>query len=82
MLGRQLFTIYINDLNEGTKCNISKFADHTKLHGRVNCSEDAEILQHDLDGLGEWANQWQMQYNLDKCEVIHFGSRNKKADCA
>ena len=21
-----------------------------------------------------------MQYNLEKCEVIHFGSKNKKAD--
>eukprot|EP00061_Rhincodon_typus_P001093 g13688.t1 len=21
-----------------------------------------------------------MQYNLDKCEVIHFGSKNKKGD--
>ena len=46
----------------------------------MNCDEDAEILQHDLDRLDEWVNQWQMQYNLDKCEVIHFGSKNKKAD--
>ena len=68
------------DLDEGTKCNISKFADDTKLGGRVNCDADAEILQNDLDRLGEWTNQWQMQYNLDKCEVIHFGSKNKKAD--
>ena len=45
VLGPQLFTIYINDLDEGTKCNISKFAEDTKLGGRVNCDEDAEILQ-------------------------------------
>jgi len=61
VLGSQLFTIYINGLDEGTKCNTSKFADDTKLSGRVNCDEDAEILQNDLDRLGEWANQWQMQ---------------------
>ena len=22
-----------------------------------------------------------MQYNVDKCEVIHFGSNNRKTDC-
>eukprot|EP00061_Rhincodon_typus_P003100 g19268.t1 len=33
-----------------------------------------------IDRLDEWANQWQMQYNLDKCEVLHFGNKNKKAD--
>ena len=46
----------------------------------MNCDKDAEILQNDLERLDEWANQWQMQYNLDKCEVIHFGSKNKKTD--
>eukprot|EP00061_Rhincodon_typus_P009761 g33510.t1 len=59
-LGPQLVTICINDLDEGTKCNMPKFADDTKLGGRVNCDEDAEILQqdlgqgglHDLEGLG------------------------------
>eukprot|EP00061_Rhincodon_typus_P003338 g19849.t1 len=41
MLGPQLFTTYINDLGEGTKRNISKIADDTKLGGRVNCGEDS-----------------------------------------
>ena len=50
----QLF-IYINELEEETKCIISKFADDTKLGGRVNCEEDAEMLQRDLDRLSVWA---------------------------
>ena len=28
----------------------------------------------------EWADTWQIQYNVDKCEVIHFGGKNRKED--
>ena len=80
VLGPQLFTIYINDLEEGIRSNTSKFADDTKLGGSVNCEEDVRRLQGDLDRLSEWADAWQMQYNIDKCEVIHFGGKNKGAD--
>ena len=80
VLGPQLFTIYINDLDEGIQSNISKFADDTKLGGSVNCEEDAMRMQGDLDRLGGWAYAWQMQFNVDKCEVIHFGGKNRKAD--
>ena len=43
VLGIQLFTLYINDLEEGTKCIISKYADDTKLGETVDCEEDAEM---------------------------------------
>ena len=56
MLGPQLFTIYINDLDEGIDCSISKFADDTKLDCSMYCEEDAKRLQGDLDRLTEWAN--------------------------
>ena len=47
----QMFTIYINDLDVGTKCNVSKFVVDTKLGGNVSCEEDGEWLQEDLDRL-------------------------------
>lgn len=79
VLGPQLFTIYINDLEEGTKCNISKFADDTKMGGKVGDEEDRKSLQKDIDKLGEWATTWQMKFNTNKCEVIHFGKKNDRA---
>jgi len=80
VLGPQLFTIYIDDLELGTKCSVSKFADDTKMNGRAKCAEDAESLQRDIDNLSEWARVWQMEYNVGKCEVIHFGRNNSKMD--
>ena len=50
VLGPQLFTIYVNYLDEGIECNISKFADDTKLGGSVRCEEDARRLQGDWIG--------------------------------
>ena len=80
VLGLQLFTISIYGLDEGIKSNISKFADDTMLGCSVNCEEDGRRLQGDLDRLSEWADAWQMQYNIDTCEVFHFGGKNKGAD--
>ena len=42
VLGLQLFMIYIDDLELGTKCSVSKFADDTKMSGRAKCAEDSK----------------------------------------
>ena len=33
-------------------------------------------LQEDIDGMVKWADKWQMEFNPEKCEVIHFGRSN------
>ena len=51
VLESQLFTIYINDLGEGTEGMVAKFADDTKIGRKVNCEVDIRRLQRDIDRL-------------------------------
>ena len=37
-----------------------------------------EILQRDLDTVREWAIKWKMEFNVDKCKIMHLGRRNPK----
>ena len=78
VLGPILFIIYINDLDCNLVSKIKKFADDTKLCKRISCSEDVENLRKDLQRLDEWCSDWQMQFNVEKCSVIHMGKRNEK----
>ena len=70
VLGPLLFLIYINELEEEVVSKVFKFADDTKLFRQDSDTVDAVGMQEDLDRLVEWADKWQMQFNVSKCKVL------------
>ena len=80
VLGPLLFLIYINDLDNGLKSTVSKFADDTKLCGIANSHSNQLDIQEDLNILEQWSEKWLMKFNPSKCKVMHIGKNNTKYD--
>ena len=66
VLGPLLFLVYISDLERNIKSNVKYFADDTMLFSIVKDAKiSANDLNHDLDVIHQWANQWKLEFNPD-----------------
>jgi len=72
VLGLILFLIFVNDLDCGVINWLLKFADDTKLFGKVQSELDRACLQQDLQRLLDWSREWQMEFNVEKCKVVFY----------
>ena len=77
VLGLLLFNVFINDLDEGIEGMLIKFADDTKLGGVGNTAEERIRFQNELNRLENWAQANKMNFNRDKCKVLHLGRKNQ-----
>jgi hypothetical protein len=82
VLGPPLFTIHIDDIYDFVRLIeiLKKFADDTKGLKLIQSIRDREALQRTLDELCRWAEMWGMQFNVEKCKIMHVGRTNPKYD--
>ena len=70
VLGPLMFLLYINDITKDINSPLRLFADDCLLYRVINSVEDINRLQEDLNKLSEWADTWQLKFNISKCTVI------------
>jgi len=73
VLGLMLFNIFVGDMNSGTECTLSKFADKTKLCDAVNTLKGRVAIERDLYRLEKWACENLMKFNKAWYKVLHMG---------
>ena len=79
ILGPLLFLVYINDLpSYASNSNLLLFADDTKCLKSITNLADCHKLQDDIDKLSLWCNQWRMKFNITKCVLLSFHSKQVK----
>jgi len=76
-----LFLVHINDLDTGLINKLHKFADDTKVFGKVTDGSARESILEDLNRLVNWADRWKMEFNVKKCKLMHVGKGNRRVQC-
>ena len=78
VLGPLLFLCHINDLPLSVDSTIRLFADDCLIYREINSIEDKVQLQKDLDPLQDWAENWGMRFNAQKCYILSIATARKQ----
>ena len=78
VLGPVLFLIFINDIDLEIVnwIPVLKFTDDTKIFSKICNKTSSNTLQDDLTKLVQWSLDSQMEFNIQKCKVMHIGYSN------
>ena len=68
-----LFTIFIDDLDDYAELidMLAKYADDSQGLQEIKGIEDRTLHR-----LMDWAKDWGMEFNVDKCKIMHVGRNN------
>ncbi len=72
VLGPLLFLVIIKDMPDLVSHLVKLFADDSKLVGIIKEESDEATLRVDVDRLVEWADEWRMKFNFNKCKVVEY----------
>ncbi|KAK4828470.1 hypothetical protein QYF61_026695 [Mycteria americana] len=78
ILGPVLFSVFVNDLGDGTECTLRDFADDTKLGRVVDGPDGCAAFQRDLNRLEKWAAKNLMKFNKEMYKVLPLGRNNTR----
>jgi hypothetical protein len=60
----------VNDISRNIESKIRLFADDFVIYRKILNPKDVEILQADLNRLGEWAEENEMKINPNKNQAL------------
>ena len=69
--------IYINEISAQLESPVRLFADNSVVYREIRSIEDTHTLQQDLFRLQEWADKWQVSFNVAKCKVLRITRKTK-----
>ena len=73
VLGPLLFLVLLGDIDEQVVHSfVSSFADDTRVGKSIGSTDDARLLQEDLDKIFEWSKRVNMTFNSDKFEHLRY----------
>ena len=82
ILGPTLFLVFINDLANAVTSQVNMFADDTTISAIVPTTKDrgkvTECLNNDLKSIGRWANDWIVNFNAKKTQLLNISRKSEQ----